>query len=186
MYNSSWAPSNETSYQIFVEETWLLGAMISNVAYGVELTLFVQCFYLLAKQMNHRNSKRQISLLVFISIIFIFGTLFVGGSTKFAQQAFIEYRNFPGGPAAFEEVMFSDPVDQVANVSFIVGNWFMDAFLVRTTAGFLIFEGCRSFRFDRSGGSSSSSKIRQRPGCIFCWYCPVLYCSLQSVRLPEH
>lgn len=135
MYNSSWAP-NETSYQIFNEDMWLTGALISNVAYGVVLTLFVMCFYLLVKEINHRNMRRQIFLLTFISIIFTFGSLFVGGNSKFAQQAFVEYRNFPGGPAAFEEAMFSDPVDEIANVAFIVGNWFMDAFLVCQSIGF--------------------------------------------------
>ncbi|KZT71134.1 hypothetical protein DAEQUDRAFT_138610 [Daedalea quercina L-15889] len=129
MYNSSWAP-NETSYQIFTEETWLQGALLSNIAYGVELTLFVMCFHLLARQTDRHNKTRQICLLSFITVIFVFGTLFVGGSMKFAQQAFVEYRNYPGGPAAFEEAEFSDPVDEIANVSWVVSNWLMDTFLV--------------------------------------------------------
>lgn len=130
MYNSSWAPTNETSYQLFTEETWLQGALLSNIAYGVELALFTMCFHLLVKQMNYRNKTRQICLLLFISVLFVLGTIFVGGSMKFAQQAFVEYRNFPGGPAAFEQVMFSDPVDELANISWVVGNWLMDTFLV--------------------------------------------------------
>lgn len=130
MYNSSWAPTNETSYQIFTEDTWLQGALLSNIAYGVELALFAMCFHLLVKQMNHRNKTRQICLLSFISILFVLGTTFVGGNMKFAQQAFVEYRNFPGGPAAFVQAMFTDPVDELANISWVVGNWLMDTFLV--------------------------------------------------------
>ncbi|KAH9841029.1 uncharacterized protein C8Q71DRAFT_742789 [Rhodofomes roseus] len=129
MYNSSWAP-NETAHELFEEEAWLQGALLSNIAFGVELTLFVMCFHLLLKQMTPHNARRHISLLVYISVIFSLGTLFVGGNTKFTQQAFVEYRNIPGGPSAFEEVLYSDPVDQVANITWCVSNWLLDTFLV--------------------------------------------------------
>lgn len=132
MSNSSnpWAP-DEDAATIYAEETWLQGNLLSNIAYGVELTLFVMCFWILARQTKRSNCKRQLFLLSFISIIFTLGTVFMGAQAKFTQQAFIEYRNFPGGPSAYEEVMYSNPVDEIANVCFIVGNWFMDAFLVR-------------------------------------------------------
>ena len=154
MYNSSWAPTKETSYQIFTEDTWLQGALLSNIAYGVELALFAMCFHLLIAQMNRRNKKRQFCLLSFISILFVLGTTFVGGSMKFAQQAFVEYRNFPGGPAAFEQAMFSDPVDELANVSWVVGNWFMDIFLVS------------QFLQDRT------KSLNRRLGLAFCSHLP--------------
>lgn len=129
MANSSWAP-NETSSQIFNEEMWLQGTLLANVGYGVCLTLFVMCVHLLVKQMDHRNMKRQLFLLTYISIIFTLGTLYIGGNTKYTHQMFIEYRNYPGGPDAYERAMFSSPVDELASVAFIAGNWFMDAFLV--------------------------------------------------------
>lgn len=128
--NSSWAP-NETSATIYAEETWLQGNLLSNIAYGVELTLFVMCFTILVRQLNRFNYKRQMFLLIFISVIFVLGTVFMGAQAKFTQMAFIEYRNFPGGPSAYENAEYSVPVDEIANVCFIVGNWLMDAFLVR-------------------------------------------------------
>lgn len=120
----------ETAATIYAEETWLQGNLLSNIAYGAELVLFVMCAHVLTQQISRFHRTREMVLLAFVSVIFTLGTLFMGAQAKFTQQAFIENRNFPGGPAAYEEVMYSDPVDEIANVCFIVGNWLMDGFLV--------------------------------------------------------
>jgi len=69
-------------------------------------------------------------MLSFVSVIFILGTIFMACIDKFTQMAFVEYRNFPGGPAAYEQAMFWIPVDELGNVAFVIGNWLMDALLV--------------------------------------------------------
>lgn len=131
--NSSYAP-DDTAAQLYAEETWFQGALLGNIAYGAELTLFVMAFNVLCKKMNGGNWKTHLSLLTFIVVIFILGTLFMAFNAKFAQMAFVQYRNFPGGPSAYEEIDFSNPIDEVANVCFIVGNWLMDALLVSKRA----------------------------------------------------
>ncbi|KAF9815214.1 hypothetical protein IEO21_04731 [Rhodonia placenta] len=129
-YSSNpWLP-DEDAESIYSEKTWLQGSLLSNIAYGVELTLFVMCFWILAWQTNRSNFKQQLFLLLFISIIFILGTIFMGAQAKVTQQAFIEYRNFPGGPGAYEFVILSNPVYEITSVCFVVANWLMDAFLV--------------------------------------------------------
>ena len=92
MYNSSWAPTNETSYQIFTEDTWLQGALLSNIAYGVELALFTMCFHLWMGKDESPQQKATTLSVFFYQCLFVLGTTFVGGSMKFAQQAFVEYR----------------------------------------------------------------------------------------------
>jgi len=120
---------NETIAQIFVEETFLQGALLSNILYGVELTLFLICFTLLWRQINQSNKRRQLSLLAFVTVIFILGTLFMGSAAKFTQLAFIEDRNYPGGPGAYEPAIFSIPVGKTGNISLVIGNFLMDALL---------------------------------------------------------
>lgn len=133
-FNSSnpWAP-NEDSALIYAEATWLQGELLSNIAYGIELTLFTMCFWILARETNRGNYKRQLFMLTFISLIFILGTVFMGGQAKFTQDAFIEDRNFPGGPSAFEQTMFSITANEISVSAFVVGNWLMDALLVCVT-----------------------------------------------------
>ncbi|KZT08005.1 uncharacterized protein LAESUDRAFT_677219 [Laetiporus sulphureus 93-53] len=121
---------HETPAQIYAEETWLQGALLSNIVYGVELALFVICFGLLARKTTRSNYKSNVPLLVFITVIFMLGSFFMGAGAKFTQLAFIENRNYPGGPAAYEQAMFWIPVDELGNVSFVIGNWLMDLLLV--------------------------------------------------------
>lgn len=127
--SNSWAP-NEDATVIYAEATWLQGELLSNIAYGIELTLFTMCFWILARETNRGNYKRQLFMLTFISLIFILGTVFMGGQAKFTQDAFIEDRNFPGGPSAFEQTMFSITANEISVSAFVVGNWLMDALLV--------------------------------------------------------
>ncbi|KZT71133.1 hypothetical protein DAEQUDRAFT_764067 [Daedalea quercina L-15889] len=138
--NNSYAP-DDTAAQLYAEETWFQGALLGNIAYGAELTLFIMSFNVLYKKINESNRRTHISLLAFIMLIFVLGTLFMAFNAKFAQMAFIQYRNFPGGPGAYEEVDFSNPIDEVANVCFIIGNWLMDALLVWRC--FVIYRNCR-------------------------------------------
>lgn len=48
----------------------------------------------------------------------------------FTQMAFIDNRNYPGGPDAFENDMFSIPIDNAGNVAFVLSNWLSDAVVV--------------------------------------------------------
>ncbi|KAJ7642039.1 hypothetical protein FB45DRAFT_826301 [Roridomyces roridus] len=126
----SYAPVNETRADLFNEETWLQGAILCSVGYGVVLALFAMCFYLLLKQMDGSNYRRSVFFLAYISIEFILASLFQGSIAKFVQLAFIENRNYPGGPAGFEANEFSIPVDRLGNVAFVLTNWFSDALVV--------------------------------------------------------
>ncbi|CCM06008.1 uncharacterized protein FIBRA_08251 [Fibroporia radiculosa] len=123
---------DESSAAIYAEETILQGALLSNIVYGVQLALFAMCFTALVRVKNGDKSKarRQLALLVFTCVIFVIGTLFMGAQVKFTQLALIENRNYPGGPSVYYKAEFSNSVDEIANVCFVVGNWIMDAFLV--------------------------------------------------------
>ena len=57
----------------------------------------------------------------------------MGSLAKFTQLAFIDNRNFPGGPSAFENDEFSIPVDELGNVAFVLNNWLCDAVIVSTS-----------------------------------------------------
>lgn len=105
-------------------------ALLSNIVYGVELALFGICFKLLVQQTNRENYRRQLFFLSFITLVFILGTVFVYSNSEFTQLAFVDDRDFPGGPAMFEDKMFWIPVDELGVVSWVVGNWMMDMLMV--------------------------------------------------------
>ncbi|SJL04988.1 uncharacterized protein ARMOST_08359 [Armillaria ostoyae] len=128
----AWTP-DEGSVTLLNERTWLIGAILTGVGYGVVLTLTVICLTRLLDSLRRRrgsNPKLTSFWLVYVILIFLFATMFVAGSSTMAQYSFIDYRLFPGGPAAFEEVMFSLPVSEMGNVAFVLSNWFADAVVV--------------------------------------------------------
>lgn len=76
------------------------------------------------------KSRQTWILLTYISVMFILGTLYVASSSKSAELTFIDDRNFPGGPAAFEIVNFSIPINFMGSVVFVIANWLADALMV--------------------------------------------------------
>lgn len=54
----------------------------------------------------------------------------MGSISQFTQLAFINDRNFPGGPSAWEVEMFSISVDEISNVSFVLADWCSTALMV--------------------------------------------------------
>ncbi|KAG2068818.1 hypothetical protein BDR04DRAFT_1078945 [Suillus decipiens] len=99
--SSSWTP-DESSETLLAEKGWLQGTVVSAVAYGIDVALYFMCFHLLLRQMNRTNYKKYLPLLIYITTTFILSTLFMAALANFTQLAFIQYRNYPGGPNAFE------------------------------------------------------------------------------------
>ena len=124
-----WAPA-ESESAIVAERAWLQGDMLSAVAYGAQLVLFCLCFRLLYNQLSHNNSRSTLSILLFLCVAFILGTLFMASIADFAQLSFIDNRNFPGGPEAFESEMNTNPIELMGNVVFTLQNWLCDGLLV--------------------------------------------------------
>lgn len=131
MSDPSYRPDEDPSI-IFQEDTWLQGAMLMSIAYGSVATLSFQCFFMLAKGFKWAKFKRDGLLLVFVLLIFTLSTVFQGTAMQFTQQAFVDDRNFPGGPAAYEVVEFSLPIDSVANVTLVISCFLSDMLLVRS------------------------------------------------------
>ncbi|KAF9467896.1 hypothetical protein BDZ94DRAFT_1287535 [Collybia nuda] len=138
---ASWRPVEEFPGQLFTERTWLVGAIILGVAYGVELTLFSQCMTLLIKQTKRANLKSTMPLIVYISCLFICGSIFMGAAANMARLSFIDNRNIPGGPSIYETVMFSIPVDNQGNAAFVIANWLADGLMA--WRWFVIYRTCK-------------------------------------------
>jgi hypothetical protein len=115
---------------LFSERCWLQGAIISAIAYGITVSLYFLSFNLLVRDRNRVEFKKRLPLLVYISLSFLLGTLFMCALAAFTQMAFIDDRNYPGGPDAFENNEFSIPVDDAGNAAFVLSNWLSDALLV--------------------------------------------------------
>ena len=131
----SWRP-NEDDATIHAEEYWLQGAFVAAIAYGAATVLAIQCFFMLIRGFKKSKLARDGPLILFVVLIFALNTVFAASMIRFTQYSFVDYRNFDGGPAAYEVVFFSIPIGAMGNDSLIVTIMLADALLVR---GFPLF-----------------------------------------------
>ncbi|KAI0781613.1 hypothetical protein BC629DRAFT_1678765 [Irpex lacteus] len=126
------ASLNETSTEIFTEKAFLQGALLCGVAYGAVVPLYLMTSWLLWKKLSspHSDRKRTYAFLAFSATLFILATLSYACNAQFTQLSFIDNRNMEGGPAMYEETMFSIPIDELGNVCEILSTWMCDALLV--------------------------------------------------------
>ncbi|KAG1730074.1 hypothetical protein EDB19DRAFT_1741540 [Suillus lakei] len=123
---------DESPAQLFAEKTWLAGSIMTGVGYGVVLALFWLCLRSLwyRTRVKDADYTRNCFFLVYVCVMFTLGSLFMGSNSQFTQLAFINDRNFPGGPSAWEVEMFSISVDEISNVSFVLADWCSAALMV--------------------------------------------------------
>ncbi|KAG2353811.1 hypothetical protein BDR07DRAFT_1553702 [Suillus spraguei] len=100
---------------------------MTGVGYGVVFALFSLWHRTRVKDADY---TRNCFFLVYICVMFTLGSLFFGSNSQFTQLAFIDDRNFPGGPSAWEVDMFSISVDEISNVSFVLADWCATALMV--------------------------------------------------------
>ncbi|KAJ6594171.1 hypothetical protein B0H19DRAFT_919928 [Mycena capillaripes] len=117
---------DETSMEIFSEHTWLQGVFLACVAYGMVALLFFLCINLLLFAPGRKPSRWTLALAWYIAILFALSTIYIAALIEFNQEAFIDGRNIPGGPNAFQDVMFSIPIDMLANVTMVILSWMSD------------------------------------------------------------
>ncbi|KAG8220634.1 hypothetical protein J3R82DRAFT_2900, partial [Butyriboletus roseoflavus] len=96
------------------------GATISSITYGITVSLYLLSCYLLIRERNRVEFKKQLPLLIFITVSFIPDTIFVFSFTAFTQMAFIDDRDQSGEPSTFKNNMLSMPVDDAGNAAFIL------------------------------------------------------------------
>lgn len=94
---------------------------------GVHLTLFIWCFHLLYFR---KRTRVDYIYLIYICALFILCNIGNATGLKFAAMAFIDYRNYPGGPAAFYIDQGFLPISRATNITFFLGNWLQDGLLV--------------------------------------------------------
>ncbi|EIW81764.1 hypothetical protein CONPUDRAFT_152668 [Coniophora puteana RWD-64-598 SS2] len=126
--NASWAPVNATSSELWGQRALIDGMMISSVGYGINVTLFFQCFNILVSR--HRKSRTDWFHLVYICLLFTMATLGNAINTKWCEMMFVDDINFPGGPVAFNSEESGYLMNLVGNCVYIINLWFQDGLLL--------------------------------------------------------
>ena len=68
--------------------------------------------------------------MLYITLLFILGSIGNGIDMFHTQDAFVNNRNYPGGPVQFQIEKFY-PYNTAASAVYTMGSWFTMGFLVR-------------------------------------------------------
>lgn len=95
------------------------------------MTLFVLCF--IAWWAGRKTvPKSAYCMLVYISCLFVSGSVGNGAQMHLLELAYVDDRNYPGGPGAYETFNGSVASSVISTAAYMVNAWFADGLLVRT------------------------------------------------------
>lgn len=139
---STWAPPGETAADLWEERSNFAGVVLSSAAYGVHLTLYLIVLHHLVQHPVQRSSaggklKVAWGLVVYITWNFILGTFGIAAEARFAELMFIDDRNYPGGPNAFNAAQYGDFINMFGTGAYVILNWFADGLVVSTISMYL-------------------------------------------------
>ncbi|KAJ3564700.1 hypothetical protein NP233_g8121 [Leucocoprinus birnbaumii] len=98
--SNPYAPSEPASV-LWFEQVYNAGLYVGSIAYGIHISAYFMCVYHLLKS-RMRHYKRW---LVIVSLLFALGTVNLCFNLRYGQLAWIDNRNYPGGPPMFLQEM---------------------------------------------------------------------------------
>ncbi|KAG0699713.1 hypothetical protein DFH29DRAFT_775751, partial [Suillus ampliporus] len=113
---------------IYAEATWLHGAIVAAIFYGVMVAMSYMCWrFLWPRIRSHATGYRaNIFFFCYVTLLFVLGTIGMAFTAEETQNAFIYHRLYPGGPSAFASTNFSPPL----GVVFLLSNWLADLLMI--------------------------------------------------------
>ena len=87
-------------------------------------------YFITLQLLSESRDKGKWFNIIYMTIMFTLVTIGNAGNIWNDQAAFVDNRNFPGGPNAFGETFYSLPQSVMGFVAFILATWLQDGFLV--------------------------------------------------------
>ncbi|KZT01799.1 uncharacterized protein LAESUDRAFT_717278 [Laetiporus sulphureus 93-53] len=117
---------DETSAEIWFEQANNAAVYIGAIAYGVHIVIYFMCAYYLIKE----RKKNFWQWLIFVTILFAMATGNICVNIHFNEMAWIDDRNYPGGPLAFLLEEQSNAINTVGNSLSFVATFLADGLLL--------------------------------------------------------
>ncbi|GJJ08924.1 hypothetical protein Clacol_003144 [Clathrus columnatus] len=135
--SASFAP-NEPEALIQAERAIFVEVAFEAIGYGFTLCLYLMTVNNLLKKDGFKSSWK---LITFLSMQQIAVFLGVAGNINFAQLAFVDNRNIPGGPLAYQQQFSNRPFALAALSGFTISTWLQDVLLTGMRADLLADPG---------------------------------------------
>ncbi|PBK76494.1 hypothetical protein ARMSODRAFT_1078617 [Armillaria solidipes] len=123
----AYAPPGESSHDLWVEKTNLNGMALALIAYGILLTMVLQCFQGLFAL---RKEEKQWWIWIYVSAVLVLATIGIAGNQRFIQMTYIDDRNYPGGPNAFTLSFYAATSNLMSFIAYIILGWLADGLVL--------------------------------------------------------
>ncbi|KAG0706095.1 hypothetical protein DFH29DRAFT_903570 [Suillus ampliporus] len=114
--------------QIYAEATWLQGAIVAAILYGMVVVMSYVCWRSLWPRIRSHATgyRKNIFFFCYVTLLFVLGTIYIAFTAEETQNSFIYHRLYPGGPSAFARTSFSPPL----GVALLLSNWLADLLMI--------------------------------------------------------
>ncbi|EJD36507.1 hypothetical protein AURDEDRAFT_174466 [Auricularia subglabra TFB-10046 SS5] len=127
----SYLPVGETAADLYVERTNFGGTILGAYLYGIHFTLAVIALHYFFSGKSLR--KVEWPMVAYTVLLFTGSTLYMVATSKWAENMWIENRNYPGGPLGYYLNEFNTPMIILGNAAYIFNNFLADGLLVYRT-----------------------------------------------------
>lgn len=101
---------------------------------GIVIALFFQC---MAPLFNRTNRSTKWALVAHTTVMFSLATVFIAVELNILSISYIDNREFPGvdrvfppGPLGYRSLIYSEPINLVPGIMFLLNSWLADGLLV--------------------------------------------------------
>ncbi|KAJ3773434.1 hypothetical protein FB446DRAFT_787840 [Lentinula raphanica] len=136
--SSSPFATQENPQALWYEQSMYDSAHLASVGYGIHVAVYSTVTYIMLQQKPSSGktckNRAWIGWLVFNFLLFAMGTINLACSIRYNQNAWVNDREYPGGPYAYLIEQGSIPVMTLGNVASILASFLADALLLYRTA----------------------------------------------------
>lgn len=124
-------PTDESSTQILNDSLNLIASTtLAGASYGIMLTVAALCVYGMLQAIQRSTRTRTSLYFVYISVLIILSTLYTASASRMVNLAYVDHRDYPGGPSVYAALLYSDPINVMGNISFTITTWLVDGLIV--------------------------------------------------------
>ncbi|KAK1230308.1 hypothetical protein PQX77_006601 [Marasmius sp. AFHP31] len=122
--------TREDPGDLWFEQATFVSTHLSSVGYGIHVAVFFTVTYFLLK----KKMQYKLFWLLFNGFLFAFGTISLACSIYYNENAWVNQREYPGGPLAYLFEQQALPTQTLGNTAAILASFFADGLMLQRVA----------------------------------------------------
>ncbi|EJD37909.1 hypothetical protein AURDEDRAFT_173048 [Auricularia subglabra TFB-10046 SS5] len=129
--SQGYLPVEETPAELYIERTNFNALPLEGYLCGIEFVLTVIALHYLVTGKPWR--KVEWGMVIYTMLLFTGSTIYMAAGSQWAENMFINDRNYPGGPVGYYVAAYNTPLIVVGNAAYIFNSFLSDGLLMYRT-----------------------------------------------------